>query len=200
MMKIHDYWETLDINPAVRDAETSRLLTIEERRRLVRNAEQYPIPKASARLLVSLLRELEGHIGMFPVNQLVHSVQTATRALRDNASDELVFAGLVHDIGKVFSGRHHAEISAALVREHVSGDVYRIIKCHPDCRPDARGMLRAARVRGQQKAAWVALACRFVSEWDQPAYDPRYETLPLEYFIPLIESQCRQRGEPPAGP
>jgi predicted HD phosphohydrolase len=199
MMRIHDYWEKLDINPAVKDARTSRLLTAEERQRIVRNAEQHPLPESSPRLLCNLLHELERHVGLFPVNQLVHSLQTATRALRDNASDELVFAGLIHDIGKVFSGRHHAEISAALVREHVSADVYRVIRCHPSCRPGARGMEPAEGVLGQEQEAWVGLACRFVADWDQPAFDPRYETLPLEYFFPLIDSICRRRGEPSAG-
>lgn len=199
MMRIHDYWETLNINPAVKDTTSSRLLTAEERQRIVRNAEQYLLPESSPRLLCSLLHELERHVGLFPVNQLVHSLQTATRAFRDNAGDELVFAALIHDIGKVFSGRHHAEISAALVREHVSADVYRLIRWHPSCRPGARGIGPAEGVVGHEHEAWFGLACRFVADWDQPAFDPRYETLSLDDFFPLIDSMCRRRAAPSAG-
>ena len=182
MMRIHDYWEKLDINPAVKDARTSRLLTAEERERIVRNAEQYPQPESSPRLLCSLLHELERHVGMFPVNQLVHSLQTATRALRDNASDELVFAGLIHDIGKVFS-EGITRRSAPLL----SGST-----CPPMCTGSSGTTRPAGRARawsrprasGQEQEAWVGVARRFVADWDRPAFDPRYETLPLEYFFP----------------
>jgi hypothetical protein len=60
-------------------------------------------------------------------------------------------------------------------------------------------MERAEDGLGREQEAWVGLACRFVADWDQPAFDPRYETLPLEYFFPLIDSICRRQGDPSAG-
>ena len=34
---------------------------------------------------------------------------------------------------------------------------------------------------------WYALAEKFTDEWDQTSFDPNYETLPLEYFEPMID-------------
>ena len=47
-------------------------------------------------MLVSLADVVDG----FAVDQLTHSLQTATRAERAGADDELVVASLCHDIGK----------------------------------------------------------------------------------------------------
>jgi predicted HD phosphohydrolase len=33
---------------------------------------------------------------------------------------------------------------------------------------------------------WFDLAAQFADEWDQIAFDPNYETLPLEHFEPLV--------------
>jgi HD domain len=113
-------------------------------RRIVDHADQRSRPTSPARIIRLLLHELENHIELFPVNQLVHSLQTATRAVRDNASDELVFAALMHDVGKVFSGPHHAEIGAALVRAYVWGPTYQMLLHHPLFRA---GLKRGARTQ-----------------------------------------------------
>jgi predicted HD phosphohydrolase len=36
---------------------------------------------------------------------------------------------------------------------------------------------------------WFALAEQFADEWDQAAFDPDYDTLPLEYFEPLVRER-----------
>ncbi len=45
----------------------------------------------------------------------------------------------------------------------------------PDAREKHRGMLEN-----------YELAARFADEWDQAAFDPDYDTLPLEHFEPLV--------------
>ena len=40
-------------------------------------------------------------------------------------------------------------------------------------------------------APWFALAAQFADEWDQIAFDPDYDTLPLEHFEPLVRSAPR---------
>lgn len=37
---------------------------------------------------------------------------------------------------------------------------------------------------------------RFCDEWDQTSFDPEYDTLPLEHFIPMLE---RVMGRAPFG-
>ena len=41
-------------------------------------------------LIKSMLRQLEDQVDGFATNQLVHALQTATRAGRDNASEEWI--------------------------------------------------------------------------------------------------------------
>src|SRR5262245_63858495 len=63
-------------------------------------------------IIKSMLRQLEEQVDGFAVNQLQHSLQTATRALRDGASEELTVAALCHDIGKVRSEEHTSELQS----------------------------------------------------------------------------------------
>jgi predicted HD phosphohydrolase len=138
---------------------------------------------------LEMLRSLEEITDGFAVNQLVHSLQTATRAERDGADEEVVFASLLHDIGKAVSVPNHPEIAAAILKPYVRADVHRMILAHQDFQgrhyyhhfggnPDAREQYRGE--------AWFDLAARFADDYDQTAFDPDYDTLPLEHFEPLV--------------
>jgi predicted HD phosphohydrolase len=138
---------------------------------------------------LDLLKSLAEITDGFSTDQLTHCLQTATLAERAGADDEVVFASLLHDIGKAVSVPNHPEIAAAIVKPYVRDDVYWMIRAHQDFQgrhyyhhfggdPDAR-----EKYRGE---AWFALAERFADEWDQQAFDPDYDTLPLEHFEPLV--------------
>lgn len=79
-----------------------------------------------------MLRQLASHRDGFPVVQLEHSLQTATRAERAGASEEMIVASLCHDIGKAVSEVNHAAISAEILRPFVSTETYEIIRTHQD--------------------------------------------------------------------
>jgi predicted HD phosphohydrolase len=139
--------------------------------------------------ILAMLESLEAITDGFAVNQLVHSLQTATRAERAGADPELVFASLLHDIGKAVSVPNHPEIAAAIIKPYVRPEVYHAIKAHQDFQgrhyyahfggdPDAREQYRGE--------PWFDLAARFADEWDQTAFDPDYDTLPLSHFEPLV--------------
>ena len=68
----------------------------------------------------------------FAVDQLTHSLQTATLAERAGADEEMVFASLLHDIGKAVSVPNHPEIAAAIIKPYVRSDVYHVIRVHQD--------------------------------------------------------------------
>jgi len=55
--------------------------------------------KALPDRVITHLKLLEGDFGGFPVDRLTHSLQTATRALRDDRDNEYVVCALLHDIG-----------------------------------------------------------------------------------------------------
>ncbi|HEX4947888.1 MAG TPA: HD domain-containing protein [Blastocatellia bacterium] len=141
-------------------------------------------------LIKSMLRQLEEQVDGFATNQLVHALQTATRAVRDNASEELIVAALCHDIGKVISVVNHPAIAAEMLKPYVSRETYEIIRTHQDFQgrhyytlmglnPNARDQYR--------DQPWYSLAEKFTDEWDQTSFDPNYDTLPLEYFEPMID-------------
>ncbi len=128
----------------------------------------------------------------FATDQLTHCLQTATLAERAGADDEVVFAALMHDVGKAISVPNHPAIAAEMIRPYVRPEVYEMIRVHQDFQgrhyyahfggdPDAREAHR-----DELSADEWALAEQFADQWDQVAFDPAYDTLPLEHFEPLV--------------
>jgi len=66
-------------------------------------------------IIIKMLTQLEEQVDGFAVDQLQHGLQTATRAVRDSASEELIVAALCHDIGKVISVENHPAIAAEIL-------------------------------------------------------------------------------------
>ena len=145
-----------------------------------------------AERVLMLLRSLDEVVDGFAVDQLTHCLQTATRAERDGADKEVVVAALCHDIGKAISVPNHPAIAAEILRAYVRPEVYDMIRVHQDFQgrhyyhhfggdPNAREKHRDE----LDDDSWK-LAERFADEWDQTAFDPDYDTLPLEHFEPLV--------------
>ncbi|MGA9769839.1 MAG: HD domain-containing protein [Blastocatellia bacterium] len=141
-------------------------------------------------IIKAMLAQLQEQVDGFAVNQLEHGLQTATRAERDGASEEMIVAALCHDIGKAISVENHPAISAEILKPYVSRETYEIIRTHQDFQgrhyyaligkdPEAR--------RLYADEPWFEMARRFTDEWDQAAFDPEYDTLPLAHFEPMIE-------------
>ncbi|HEX9969681.1 MAG TPA: HD domain-containing protein, partial [Acidimicrobiales bacterium] len=98
-------------------------------------------------------------------------------------------AALCHDVGKAISVPNHPKIAAEILKPYVRPEVSEMIRVHQDFQgkhyyeyigldPNAR-----AKHEGQP---YYALAERFADEWDQTAFDPAYDTLPLEHFEPAV--------------
>jgi len=141
--------------------------------------------------VLAMLQSLAEVTDGFAVDQLTHCLQTATLAERAGADDEVVIASLCHDIGKAVSVPNHPKIAAAILQPYVRDDVYQMILVHQDFQgrhyyhhfggdPNARDEYR--------EEPWFDLAEQFADEWDQIAFDPDYDTLPLEHFEPRVRS------------
>jgi predicted HD phosphohydrolase len=139
--------------------------------------------------VLGMLQSLDDITDGFAVDQLTHCLQTATRAERADADDEVVIASLCHDIGKAVSVPNHPRIAAEILRPYVRDDVHWMIEVHQDFQgrhyyhhfggdPNARD-----KYKGHPA---YELAERFADEWDQAAFDPDYDTLPLEHFEPRL--------------
>jgi predicted HD phosphohydrolase len=147
--------------------------------------------------ILALLRSTDDLIQGFQVSQLVHGLQTATMAERAGADLDMVVASVCHDMGKVISNANHPAIAAEMIRPWVSDDAYWVVKVHQDF----EGMHYYARIGldpmmrlKHEGHPCYGLAERFADEWDQNAFDPDYDTLPLEHFEPMIREVF---GRPP---
>jgi predicted HD phosphohydrolase len=138
--------------------------------------------------VLEMLRSLDTITDGFATDQLTHCLQTATRAERAGADDEVIVASLCHDIGKAVSVPNHPAIAAEILKPYVRGEVYDMIRVHQDFQgrhyyahfggdPDAR-----EKHRETLDAETFDLCERFADDWDQTAFDPDYDTLPLEHF------------------
>ncbi|MCB1004307.1 MAG: HD domain-containing protein [Acidimicrobiales bacterium] len=154
-------------------------------------------PRVAERVL-ELLRSLADITDGFSTDQLTHCLQTATLAERAGADPEVVVASLCHDIGKAISVPNHPAIAAEILRPYVRPEVYDMIRVHQDFQgrhyyhhfggdPDAR-----EQHRDTLAADTFTLAERFADEWDQVAFDPDYDTLPLEHFEPMVREVFAQ--------
>jgi predicted HD phosphohydrolase len=70
--------------------------------------------------LFETLQSLEWHQGPLLVSRLEHSLQSASRALRDGREEKFVAAALLHDVGDHLASYSHGEHAAAIMRPFVS--------------------------------------------------------------------------------
>src|SRR4051794_9538664 len=139
--------------------------------------------------LLTHLRLLGGDYGGFAVDRLTHSLQTATRAENAGRDDEYVFCALVHDIGDTLGPANHADIAAAIIKPFVSEQNHWMVEQHGIFQGyyffHHLGLDRNLRDQSADHE-WFAPTAEFCAEYDQPAFDPAYETKPLEHYEPLI--------------
>jgi predicted HD phosphohydrolase len=135
------------------------------------------------------LKLLDGDYGGFPVDRLQHSLQTATRAWRDGRDEEYVVCALLHDIGDTLGSFNHFDIAAAVLKPFVSDANLWMVQHHGifqgyyffhhigldrNLREQFRGHAHFARTE------------EFCALYDNPAFDPKAEALPLSEFEPLV--------------
>lgn len=142
------------------------------------------------------LKLLEGDYGGFPVDRYTHSLQTATRALRDGRDEEYVVCALLHDIGDTLGSFNHPDIAAAIVQPFVSEANHWMVKHHGIFQGHYFfhhiGLDRDMRAQFRDHPHYERTA-EFCELYDNPAFDPRGETLPISEFEPML---CRLMAQP----
>lgn len=135
------------------------------------------------------LRRLETGLAGYQVSRLDHSLQCATRAWRDGADIDWVVAALLHDIGDDLAPFNHDSLAAAVIKPYVREEVSWVVQHHGIFQmvyyahhtggdPDARD-----KYRGHPS---YDAAVTFCERWDQAAFDPAYDTEPLDFFAPMV--------------
>ena len=83
----------------------------------------------ATRVLKEFVRLEDSYPGE-PVDRLVHSLQTATRAHRDGQDEEYVVAALLHDLGDLLATSNHSEYAASILKPYVRPNVYWTVRQH----------------------------------------------------------------------
>ena len=140
--------------------------------------------------LMTTLRLLEGPKLGYPIDRARHSRQSATRALRNGESDEFVVAALLHDIGDVLVPDNHSAVAAAIVAPYVSEETAWVVRHHGLFQGyyyfHHLGGDRDARERYAASPHYDRCV-DFCASYDQNCFDPNYDDLPMEDFVPLLE-------------
>jgi len=142
-----------------------------------------------ARRVLDMVRALKGvDVGVM-VDLYEHSLQTATRCYRAGGDEETVVCALLHDIGELISPNCHGELPASILRPYISPKNWWILAHHEvfqayyylhKCGGDPN-------VRDKYKDHEFFGACEsFCFNFDQMSFDPDYDTLPLEFFEPMV--------------
>ena len=141
--------------------------------------------------ILEALRNLGDSMDGYQVSRLEHSLQSATRAERDGADEEMIVATLLHDIGDSLAPFNHSQLVASVLRPYVSEKVYWIMLHHGLFQEYyyAHHVGRDRNARDQFKDhQYYQDAIDFCENWDQKSFDPEYDSFPLEHFEPMVRN------------
>ena len=125
----------------------------------------------------------------YKITRLEHSLQTATRALQDKASEEMIVAALLHDIGDELAPLNHSEYAASVLKPYVSEKTHWIIEKHGEFQMYyyAHHIGKNRNLRDKYKDhKYYKDTIDFCENWDQASFDPNFKSLALDDFSPLV--------------
>jgi predicted HD phosphohydrolase len=122
------------------------------------------------------------------VNNYQHSLQCATRALRQGEDEEFVICALLHDVGQELDPFSHDKIAAQILKPFVSEINHWVIENHQvfqlHFRVNSKFDLDACeKYRGHPGFEKTLYFCE---HYDQNCFDPEYDYLPIETFEPMV--------------
>jgi len=139
--------------------------------------------------ILELVASLEHSLSGYKVSRLEHCLQTATRAYRDGASEEMVVAALVHDVGDGLAPHSHGAFAASILAPYVSEEVRWVVEHHGLFQGyyyfHHVGGDRSLRERHAGHPHYQA-CIDFCARWDQCSFDPDYPSMRLELFEPMV--------------
>ena len=152
-------------------------------------AEFRPFSQALPDRILAHLKLLDGDYGGFPIDRYSHCLQTATLALRDGRDEEYVVCALLHDIGDTLGCYNHPDVAAAILKPFVVEANLWMVQNHGifqgynffhhiGMNRDMRDMFKGH--------AHYARTEEFIELYDNPAFDPKGETLPIAEFEPML--------------
>jgi predicted HD phosphohydrolase len=139
--------------------------------------------------VLAQLRALGADEGGYAVNRLHHLLLSGTLAHKNGEDEEYVVCALLHDVGDLLGSWNHPEVSAAILKPFVWEANHWMVEKH--------GIFQGynffqhinmdRNMRGQFRGhPHFERTARFVELYDNPAFDPAMECLPLEFFEPMV--------------
>src|SRR5262245_3363193 len=149
-------------------------------------------------LLIGLLTNLQADEA-YPVDRLQHSLQAATRALRDARDDEYVVCALLHDIGESLGPFNHGEVVASVLKPFVSEANHWMLEHHPVFQvyfygshlgidPNERDRYRGS--------PYFDRTAEFCARYDEVSFDRDYRSEPMSTFEPMVRRLLAKTWKP----
>ena len=139
--------------------------------------------------ILAHLKLLDGDYGGFPIDRYSHCLQTATLALRDGRDEEYVVCALLHDIGDTLGCYNHPDVAAAILKPFVVEANLWMVQNHGIFQGynffHYLGMNRDMRDMFKDHPHYARTE-EFVALYDNPAFDPKGEILPIAEFEPML--------------
>ncbi len=140
--------------------------------------------------IVDTLQVLSEDAGGFAVDRLEHSLQTATRAYRDDKDTEFVVCALIHDIGDMLAPYNHDQYAAAILQPFVSEANHWMVANHGVFQGyyffDYLGLDKNMRDQYAGHEHYD-LTQDFCHNYDQNCFDPTFKSMKLEEFRPALD-------------
>jgi predicted HD phosphohydrolase len=148
-------------------------------------------------LLLSMLRNLKGDAA-YPVDRLEHSVQTATRAMRAGADEEMIVCALLHTCARRWDRSTTARWARPFVSERNHGSWPTTPSSRPTSTRAASDSIptRATSTRTAPSPYYQACV-DFTTNWDEVSFDATYDSEPLSTFEPMVRSVLSRPWAPP---
>ena len=139
--------------------------------------------------LMMLLGLLKGPKLGYQTDRYSQSLQSGTRAYRNDEPVDRVVGALLHDVADGFAPENHSDAAAALLRPYVDEETHWVIKYH--------GLFQGYyyfhhldQDRNARDAylghEWFDDCAEFCELYDQCCFDPAYDTIGLEEFLYII--------------
>lgn len=157
--------------------------------------------KGTADKLLKALVDLDEGLSGYKITRLGHSLQSATRAWRDGADIDWVVCTLLHDIGDIYAPYNHDEYAAAILRPFVREQCSWCVQTHGDFQMVYYGHLVGGNPNKRDQFAgqlYFDDCAMFCERWDQSSFDPEYDSLPIEFFAPLVRQVFSRNAYDPA--
>lgn len=146
--------------------------------------------------IINAVAELGDVTNGFPISRLEHSLQSASRALRDGRDEEYVVAALIHDIGDNLAPFSHGEMIAAIMKPFFSERMCWIVSHHPAFQQFYYGHNTGDDPNARDAwcgHVWFDDCVEFCERYDENCFDAEYVSLQLADFEPMVHRVFSKR-------